>query len=113
MTKQVFVRPLLPLASCFLLLSNPPLTAETKKPDEKHNDASEKLSYDQDDLAADVQEMIDVETNEKVITLFEKIEDLMGEVTDELEDSNTSGKTIAAETEIIEKIYQAAKEKST
>ena len=36
----------------------------------------------------------------------------MGETTDRLEDGNTGGDTIAIQTEIIETIYEAAKEKS-
>jgi hypothetical protein len=36
----------------------------------------------------------------------------MAETTDRLDEKNTGGETIAIQTEIIEKIYEAAKEKS-
>lgn len=97
-----------------------PLAAEEKKPTQaekvkamaKHQKGAEKLSLEQDDLSADVQELIDEQTNPKVIELLAKVETLMAETVDELEDQNTGGETIAIQTEIIEKIYEAAKEKS-
>ena len=36
----------------------------------------------------------------------------MAEVTGSLDDTNTGGKTIAAETEIIEKIFEAAQQRA-
>ena len=97
-----------------------PLAAEEKKPTQaekaqamaKHQKGTAKLSLEQDDLSADVQELLDEQTNPKVIDLLSKVETLMAETIDELDDQNTGGGTIAIQTEIIEKIYEAAKEKS-
>lgn len=77
----------------------------------KHQSGSEKLAVDQDELSADVQELIEEQTNEKVIQLLEEVEETMAEVTYKLDEHETGGKTIAAQTEIIEKIFDAAKEK--
>ncbi|MDA7519587.1 hypothetical protein OAE58_02805 [Akkermansiaceae bacterium] len=98
-----------------------PAGADEKKPTEaakaeasqKHDKGSEKLADDQDSVSADVQELIDEQTNAKVIQLLTQVETLMAETTDRLEEKNTGGETIAIQTEIIEKIYEAAKEKST
>ncbi|MFP6864989.1 MAG: hypothetical protein VCA35_03530, partial [Roseibacillus sp.] len=59
-----------------------------------------------------VQELIDEQTSEKVIQLLEQVEEIMAEVTTSLDQPDTGGGTIAAETEIIEKIYEAAKQRS-
>jgi len=77
-----------------------------------HGKNSVQLSLKQDELSADAQELIERQTNEKVIKLLEEAEKLMAEVTDKLEDKDTKSPTIAAETEIIEKILEAANEKS-
>ncbi|GAA5496154.1 hypothetical protein SAMN02745181_2708 [Rubritalea squalenifaciens DSM 18772] len=77
----------------------------------KHATGSKKTSYDQDELSADVQDLIQEQTDDKVIQLLEKAEMLMGEATDKLEGKDTGGETIAIETEIIELIYEAAKQK--
>ncbi|MFP6881396.1 MAG: hypothetical protein VCA34_10625 [Roseibacillus sp.] len=78
----------------------------------KHAIGSQKLSGEQDELSADVQELIDEQTSEKVIQLLEQVEEIMAEVTTSLDQPDTGGGTIAAETEIIEKIYEAAKQRS-
>ncbi|MGJ8695306.1 MAG: hypothetical protein ACSHYF_03250 [Verrucomicrobiaceae bacterium] len=80
---------------------------------EKHNKGTAKLSEDQDSVAADVQELVDEQTNPKVIELLTEVETLMAETIDKLDARDTGGETIATQTEIIEKIYEAAKEKST
>ena len=90
---------------------------ETKPEDAPVNEVqrqqeSAKLSKNQDELSADVQELIEAQTNEKVIALFENVEELMASVTDNLQDSNTGSDTIFSENEIIEKIFEAAKVKS-
>ena len=77
-----------------------------------HAKGSVETANDQDELSADVQDLIQEQTNPKVIQLLDEAEDLMGEATERLEDKKTGGETIAIETEIIEKIYEAAKEKS-
>jgi len=78
---------------------------------EKHRDGSLVLAEDQDKLSAYVQDLIDEQTADKVIKLLKSAEVLMAEGIDQLELHETGGKTIAIETEIIEKIYEAAKAK--
>ena len=77
-----------------------------------HREGSEQAAEDQDKQAANASELIDEQTNAKVIELLNKVESLMGETTDRLEDGNTGGDTIAIQTEIIETIFEGAKEKS-
>lgn len=103
-----------------VLLANPAtelaepaqLTAEQKtKAVKEHSSGASNLSLEQDDLSADVQDLIDEQTHPEVIKLLQEIEIVMAEATDLLEQSNTGGATIAIETEIIEKIFDAAKKK--
>ncbi len=70
-----------------------------------------KIADQQDELAADVQQLIVEQTIPKVIELFSEVEMIMDEATEKLAKSDTGGETIAAQTEIIEKIHAAAKEK--
>jgi hypothetical protein len=84
---------------------------ETPKNLEEHHDGSTKLAKRQDELSADVQQLALEQTTEKVITLLKECEDIMGEATDNLSTYDTGGETIAAQTEVIEKIHEAAKEK--
>ena len=79
---------------------------------EKHQVGSGKLANEQDELSADVQELIDEQTSPEVIALLEEVETVMSEVIDNLDARDTGGPTIAAETEIIEKIFEAAKKKA-
>jgi len=80
-------------------------------PLEKHREGSEKVAVDQDELSADVQQLVIEQTNPKVIQLLGEVENIMDEATEMLMEHDTGGKTIAAQTEIIEKIHAAAKEK--
>jgi len=84
---------------------------ETKQALQSHKKGAEKLSLEQDDLSADVQDLIDEQTDPQVIKLLSSTEEIMAEVIDLLEESNTDGSTIAIQTEIIEKIFDAAKKK--
>ena len=59
-----------------------------------------------------MQDLIEEQTNEKVIVLLEEVEGIMAEVTNSLDETNTGWKTIAAETEIIEKIFEAAQQRA-
>lgn len=77
-----------------------------------HSDGSGEIARIQDELTADLQELIQEETNEKVVTLLTESESLMNLATDKLTRADTSAATIAIPTEIIEKIAAAAKEKS-
>jgi hypothetical protein len=78
---------------------------------EKHRVGAEKVAEDQDELSADVQELTIEETVPQVIKLLEEVEEIMDEATDWLLEPDTGGRTIAAQTEIIEKIHAAAKER--
>ena len=75
----------------------------------KHAEGSEKLADEQDELSADVQQLVIEQTVPQVIELLTEVEGIMDETTDYLAETETGGKTIAAQTEIIEKIHQAAK----
>lgn len=77
----------------------------------KHSEGAKDLSLEQDDLSADVQDLIDEQTHPEVVKLLKEIEITMAEATDLLEQTNTDGATIAVETEVIEKIFEAAKKK--
>jgi hypothetical protein len=78
---------------------------------EKHGTGATLLSTEQDELSADVQDLIDEQTNPEIVELLRQIEVVMGEATDRLEQKHTDGTTIAIETEVIEKIFEAAKKK--
>ncbi|NNC88584.1 MAG: hypothetical protein HKN82_09025 [Akkermansiaceae bacterium] len=78
----------------------------------KHEVGSQKLAGEQDELSADVQDLIEEQTAEDVIGLLEEVEEIMAEVTTSLDTFDTGGPTIAAETEIIEKIFEAARKRS-
>ena len=80
-------------------------------PTEKHAKGSEEVAVDQDELSADVQQLVIEQTNPKVIELLGEVENIMDEATEMLSEHDTGGKTMAAQTEIIEKIHAAAKEK--
>ncbi len=98
----------------FLIVA-PALQAEETKDSndmlERHAEGSEKLADEQDELSADVQQLVIEQTVQQVIDLLTDVEGIMDETTDYLVETETGGKTIAAQTEIIEKIHQAAKAK--
>ena len=78
----------------------------------KHENGALKLADEQDELSADVQDLIDEQTDAKVIELLQAAEIIMADAVDQLEQKNTSGETLAAQTEVIEKIFEAAKQKN-
>ncbi|MDP4625592.1 MAG: hypothetical protein NWT08_10705 [Akkermansiaceae bacterium] len=78
---------------------------------EQHAEGSEKLADEQDELSADVQQLVIEQTIPEVIALLDQVEGIMDETTDYLADTDTGGETIAAQTEIIELIHAAAKAK--
>jgi hypothetical protein len=80
---------------------------------EKHREGSDVIAAEQDELSADVQQLVIEQTVPKVIALLNEVEELMDEATDRLDEADTGGLTIAAQTEIIEKIHAAAKEKQS
>lgn len=79
----------------------------------KHKEGSAKVADDQDELSADVQQLVIEQTQPKVIELLREVEKIMGEATDNLAKADTGGDTIAAQTEIIEKIMAAAEQKQS
>jgi len=83
----------------------------TEDPVVRHRDGSSKVADRQDELSADVQQLAAEQTVPKVIELLRQVESMMDEATDQLAAFETGGNTIAAQTEVIEKIHEAAKEK--
>ncbi len=77
----------------------------------KHKEGSTKVADKQDELSADVQQLTIEQSVPEVIALLNDVEKIMDEATDRLSEQDTGGDTIAAQTEIIEKIHDAAKEK--
>lgn len=95
-----------------------PIAEALEKPTPKellaqHREGSAKIADEQDELSADVQQLVIEQASPKVIELLGEVENIMDEATDLLSEFNTGGKTIAAQTEIIEKIHAAAKEKQS
>jgi len=90
-----------------------PLEPKLKMEDieKKHSTGSIKTANEQDELSADVQDLIQEQTDPKVLELLNEAEILMTEAAERLENKLTGGNTIAIKTEIIEKIYEAAKQK--
>lgn len=86
-------------------------TAQAPAAPTPHRQAAEHLAEAQDELAADVQQLILEQTEPTVIRLFKDVQGIMGEATDRLANADTGGATIAAQTEVLEKIHAAAKEK--
>jgi hypothetical protein len=102
------------IAAAILLLLPGIVRAEEKPLDPavaKHREGSTKVANQQDELSADVQQLTIEQTVPQVIELLEQVKGIMDEATDKLAEYDTGGDTIAAETEIIEKIHAAAKEK--
>jgi len=101
--------------SLFLITAALPAFSDEKKVIagllERHAEGSEKLADEQDELSADVQQLVIEQTVQQVIELLTEVEGIMDETTDYLVETDTGGTTIAAQTEIIEKIHQAAKAK--
>lgn len=96
----------LAFAACLSLVAEEPADNRAK-----HKEGSEKIADEQDELSADVQQLVIEQTVPKVIELLGEVENLMDEATDKLAEADTGGDTLAAQTEIIEKIHAAAKER--
>jgi len=94
--------PLLPLAAGEADLAAKPAD---------HEESARMLADQQDELAADVQQLVIEQTHPKVIELLESVEDAMDEATTLLAASDTGGPTLAAQTDVIEKILAAAEQK--
>lgn len=98
-----------------LLLFVPAITMAEEKNAEAgsttHREGAGKVADLQDELSADVQQLTIEQTVPQVIDLLKQVGTIMNEATDHLADADTGGDTIAAQTEVIEKIHQAAQEK--
>lgn len=79
----------------------------------KHKETASKLAGQQDELQADTSDLIMGETNENVVELLKKCRHAMNDAVDLLEVYNTGGQTLAAQSDVIELIYQAANAKMT
>ncbi len=102
------------IITCLLLpLSSVMAEEKAREQLDLHRDSSSKLADDQDELSADVQQLVIEQTVPKVIELLSEVEEIMDEATDLLAEADTGGETIAAQTEIIEKIHAAAKERQS
>ena len=91
---------------CLLAEENPAPLADLE-------DRTIKLAEEQDELSADVQQLVIEQTVPQVIELLNQVEEIMDEATDRLAEADTGGETMAAQTEIIEKIHAAAKERQS
>ena len=102
------------IITCLLLPLSSVMAEDTAKELlDQHRDSSSKLADEQDELSADVQQLVIEQTVPKVIELLSEVEEIMDEATDRLAEADTGGETIAAQTEIIEKIHAAAKERQS
>lgn len=99
------------LLICSLAAQEPVEVVPEKDAATRIEDGSMELAEAQDELSADVMELVEDQTVPKVIELLEEVEKIMAEVTDDLVEAETGGPTLAAQTEIIEKIFEAAKQK--
>ncbi|MDB6080302.1 MAG: hypothetical protein JWO82_4049 [Akkermansiaceae bacterium] len=77
----------------------------------EHQTASKELSDKQDDLAADVQQLTIEQTSEEVAKMLKEVENAMDDASERLLDHDTGNDTIAAQTDVIEKIHDAAKKR--
>ena len=82
----------------------PAADAKPQDPVAKHHEGSTKVADDQDELSADVQQLTIEQTIPKVITLFKEVESIMDEATDWLAEYDTGGRTLAAQTDVIETV---------
>ena len=98
-----------------LALSLPCAAAPAPAPEysAKHKETASKLAVQQDELQADTSDLILGETNEEVVELLKKCRHARNDAVDLLEVYNTGGQTLAAQSDVIELIYQAAKAKMT
>ncbi len=102
-------------ALCMFLVMIPLSLADDKSvaedPVSLHQKNAEKLATEQDELATNVKQMILEQTVPPVIKLLGQVKDAMNDSSDGLTAHDTGGPTIAAETDVIEKILDAAKER--
>lgn len=110
------MKPALFIAATFALATFIHAAGLEQTPEERlgmHREGSDLIADEQDELSADVQQLVIEQTAPKVIELLNEVENIMDEATERLAEADTGGETIAAQTEIIEKIHAAAKEKQS
>jgi hypothetical protein len=95
----------------FLLVTAGAEPVSLEEKNAKHREGASVVADAQDELAADVQQLVIEQTLPDVIKLLKEVEGLMDEATNRLADGDTGGETISAQTAIIEKIHAAAKER--
>ena len=98
-----------------LVLSLPCAAAPDSTPEysARHKETAAKLAIQQDELQADTSDLLLGETNEEVVELLKKCRHSMNDAVELLAVYNTGGQTLAAQSDVIELIYQAAKAKMT
>ena len=109
MNGPLIITGLLAIGAAMLIAQEPTLKDSLAQ----HQEGAAKVADDQDELSADVQQLVIEQTMPKVIELLDAVEVIMDEATDRLTKADTGGETLAAQTEIIEKIHAAAKEKQS
>lgn len=82
----------------------PPIDAKTQA-------TLRQLAMEQDELQADLSDIISDQTNAEVIELLKLCRTAMNDSIDLLEQHDSGSKTLAAQSDVIERIYQAMKEK--
>ena len=87
----------------------PPASAPTKDRATELKDRTATLARRMDDLSAEAQDLIWNHTNPKLTEFLKSIDDAMLDARDLLEGYRTDGETVAAEQDVLEKIYEAAK----
>lgn len=88
-----------------------PKDKETAEKIAEHQKAAAELSDRQDNLAADVQQLTIEQTNAQVAELLKSVEYAMDDASERLLDHDTGSETLAAQTDVIEKIHEAAKKR--
>lgn len=96
------------LIGCLCAAADEPSATEVSQ---EHREAAAKIADQQDELSADVQQLTIEQTVPQVIELLDQVKTVMNETTDQLLASETGGSTLAAQTEVIEKIHAAAQAK--
>ena len=86
--------------------------ADPKARLEELNKRTEGLAQRMDGLSAEAQDLIWNNTNEKLTTFLKDIDTAMLDARDLLEQFKTGGDTVAAQQDVLEKIYEAAKKAS-
>lgn len=101
------------LFTCLLLVLGRATSEEIsiKTSASAHREGASQVADRQDELSADVQQLKIEQTVPQVIELFNDVEKIMDEATEQLASGDTGGRTIATQTEVIEMIHAAAKEK--